>query len=640
MYGLKCLTTSLIIQLFFIVLIESRNFSIDYAHNRFVKDGKPYRYVAGSIHYFRVPNKLWRDRLQKMKFGGLNAISTYVEWSSIEQKPGVFDFSGDNNITHFILEAQQQGLDVILRPGPYICSERDMGGLPYWLLSKNGIKLRSHDRTYLMAVDRYLNVLLPMVKPLLYHNGGPIIMVQVENEYGSYESEKCDTQYTGHLRNQFRKLLGNEIVLYTTDGGTDHHLKCGKIYDVYSTIDFGISDQASVSKYFATQRKHQHRGPLVNSEYYSGWLSYWGQPRTIWAIDLFAATLDMMLSMNASVNIYMYHGGTNFGFTAGANLNSSSTYLPVLTSYDYDAPISEAGDLQPKFFIIKRIIKRYLPIESDSKSFANESLKMILPPIEMAPKATLFDLLPNAIIDEQPKTFEQLDHNQGFMLYSTKLNFEPSQPALLSIPNLHDRAQIFVDRKYVGTLSLTHNVFQLSINAKRNSSIDILVENQGRIFYGRYINQQKGILGSVKVSQNIVKHWKHYPIYSNWSVIIDSLEHQTTMTEQQKSQIPTFFTGSFILPNKPNYPLDSFLNVTGFIKGIAFLNGFNLGRYWPLVGPQKTLYAPSVYFKPYPELNRIVVFETEQNSCFKSESKCSIQFVDQHIIDGDIQESV
>nr|XP_053646960.1 beta-galactosidase-like [Cherax quadricarinatus] len=300
-----------------------RTFVIDYENDQFLKDGEPFQYISGSIHYFRVIPSNWRDRLKKMRMAGFNALQTYVEWSSHEPEPGVYDFTGMLDLESFLKMAQEEDLVVILRLGPFIDAERDMGGLPYWLLNKNpDMRLRSSDSSYLTYVDDwYGNVLLPKIKPLLYENGGPVIMLQVENEYGSYPD--CDFAYTSHLRDLVRQGVGDNVVLFTTDGDGASYLKCGKIPGVYSTVDFGSGGDAKKS--FAAMRLFEPHGPLVNSEYYPGWLDHWGEPHSTLDSEVIAKTLDDMLALNASVNMYVFHGGTSFGLTAAANVNTVDT---------------------------------------------------------------------------------------------------------------------------------------------------------------------------------------------------------------------------------------------------------------------------------------------------------------------------
>jgi beta-galactosidase len=299
---------------------QKPSFNIDYNSDTFRMDGEPFRYVSGSLHYFRVPRDLWKDRMQKMRAGGFNAIQFVVEWNLHEPKPGQYDFEGILDINAFIQLAQDQGLYVLLRPGPYICAERNGGGLPYWLYAIDpDIRLRTSDPKYLKYVDKWWDVLLPKIKHQLYVNGGPIIMVQLENEYGSYglQTKNCDTKYGIHLRDLIRKHLGTNVQLYTTDGDGDGYLRCGQVPGVYATVDFGPG--ANVTNAFAVQRRFEPHGPLVNSEFYPGWLDYWAHPHNVVGVNQSAVSLDQILATGANVNIYMAHGGTSFGFGNGAN---------------------------------------------------------------------------------------------------------------------------------------------------------------------------------------------------------------------------------------------------------------------------------------------------------------------------------
>ncbi|KAH9413521.1 Beta-galactosidase-1-like protein [Dermatophagoides pteronyssinus] len=617
---------------------NSRTFIVDYPNDRFLKDGQPFRYVSGSIHYFRVPKQYWQDRLKKMRSGGLNAIQTYVEWSSHEPMPGQYDFDGQNNLIEFIRLAQTENLLVILRVGPYICAERDLGGLPFWLLREPNITLRTSDPRFLRPVNRWLEILLPKIRPLLYENGGPIIMLQVENEYGSYG---CDLNYTIHLRDKFREILGHQVVLFTTDGNGDGYLRCGHIPHVLTTIDFGSG--TNVTKAKQTLYRHQEFGPFINSEYYSGWLDYWQSNFNFVNVNPFIETLQELLDNNASVNIYMYHGGSNFDFKASGN-GGDENYQPTLTSYDYDAPINEAGDLNEKYFAIRDLIAQYLPTDSiDERNIKAVSEKMSLPPINMTFVATIFDLLPflaNKTLSKYPLTFEQVNQAYGFLLYQTNLTFHPTNPAILSVPGLRDRAHVFVDQRFAGILSRTQKYFNLSILAHNGSELSILVENQGRCSYG-CINEHRGIIGNVTVNhKHLLINWTIYNLPFDEHSFIDTvtqlLQSKTTLQfESNYYRIPSIYIANFTLPKLPGYPLDTFLQTNGWSKGVAFLNNHNLGRYWPVAGPQITVYAPGPYFNRAPNSNEIILFELDESPCwYDSNNNCQIQFVKQHIVNG------
>ncbi|CAH1401072.1 unnamed protein product [Nezara viridula] len=340
---------------------SKQTFEVDYNNKQFLKDGEPFTFVAGEIHYFRVPRFYWRDRLSKLKAAGCNTVTTYVEWSFHEPKEGEFRFDGDHDLIRFLCIAQELNLTAILRPGPYICAEREFGGFPYWLLRINPeMQLRTNDTSYTYYVEKWFNVLFTQIKPLLYGCGGNIIMIQVENEYGSYPIN--DKNYTIWLKNIMEKHVGNDAVLFTTDGFTTDLLTRGTIPGVFATVDFGPSDEPIEEKFDALLAI-QPNGPLVNSELYTGWISYWGRPRAETETQALVNTIVAFLQNNVSFSMYMFHGGTNFGFTAGSG--SEETYLADITSYDYDAPVSEAGDLTPKYIAIRDAIMKSLNKSSD-----------------------------------------------------------------------------------------------------------------------------------------------------------------------------------------------------------------------------------------------------------------------------------
>jgi beta-galactosidase len=318
----------------------------------FLLNGQPFNYVSGSIHYFRVPHPYWRDRLQKLRQAGFNTVQTYIPWNAVEPYPGSFNADGQSDYCEFIRVAAEEGLFVILRPGPYICAEVEGGGLPWWLstASKN-ITVRTSDPVYLKFVEKYFNFLLPTLVPLLYKNGGPVIMVQVENEYGS--APVCDKEYMPFLRDLLWRHLGRETVLFTTDPFM--HLDCGRVDGALATIDFG--PQPDMSTPFQELRKFQPTGPLVNSEFYPGWFDLWGfKHSTVPAKEVASSLAQLLNNKSISVNMYVFHGGSNFGFSAGGKPDPFGGYRPVPTSYDFDAPLSEAGDMTEKYQVLKEVL--------------------------------------------------------------------------------------------------------------------------------------------------------------------------------------------------------------------------------------------------------------------------------------------
>ncbi|CAH2283496.1 beta-galactosidase isoform X2 [Pelobates cultripes] len=602
----------------------ARTFAIDYEHNCFRKDGMQFRYISGSIHYSRIPRFYWKDRLVKMKMAGLDAIYTYVPWNFHEQKPGVYNFSGDHDIVSFLQLANEIGLLVILRAGPYICAEWDMGGLPAWLLAKKSIVLRSSDPDYLQAVDSWMGVFLPKIKPLLYQNGGPIITVQVENEFGSYYT--CDYNYLRHLLKLFRYYLGNDVVLFTTDGSGLPYVKCGSIQGLYTTVDFGPG--TNVTAAFLVQRYSEPKGPLINSEFYTGWLDHWGSPHSVVSTDRVVNTLTEILAHGANVNMYMFIGGTNFGYWNGAN----TPYAPQPTSYDYDAPLSEAGDLTDKYFAIRDVIKKYKqipegPVPPTTPKFAYgeinlEKVNSVLEALDvLAPYGS--------IKSAYPLTFDEIKQYFGFVLYRTKLPETYSDPALLTtfINGIRDRAYVAVNGVTQGILE-RDKVMSINITGIEGSQLDLLVESMGRVNFGRFNNDFKGLLTNVTIKGRTLANWTMYPLDID-TAVINGLLSKTSGLNTCNFTAPTFYKGELIIPSGiPDLPQDTFIKFTGWAKGQIWINGFNLGRYWPARGPQVTLYVPVHILTT--QANNITVLELEGSPC--DTGKCVVEFVDKPIL--------
>ncbi|NWT63157.1 BGAL galactosidase, partial [Erythrocercus mccallii] len=474
---------------------SARSFQLDYEQNCFRKDGAPFRYISGSIHYSRVPRPAWRDRLLKMYMSGLSTVQVYVPWNYHETLPGVYDFTGNRDVEAFLDLTAELGLLVILRPGPYICAEWEMGGLPAWLLWKPDINLRTSDPAYLAAVDSWLHILLPKIKPRLYQQGGNIISVQVENEYGSYYA--CDNGYLRHLLGSFRALLGSEVLLFTTDSTQAEELRCGTLQGLYATVDFGPG--SNVTEAFGAQRRVEPKGPLVNSEYYTGWLDYWGEAHASTSAAWVARGLEDMLQLGASINMqvvswqraqppgeYMFHGGTNFAYWSGADYKDQ--YKPVTTSYDYDAPLSEAGDPTEKLFAIRTVISKFQPLPSGPMPPATP--KYSYGQVALQKYADLLEVLdvlcPSGPIQSQfPLTFEALKQVHGFVVYHTQLPWDVPDPAMLGAPphSICDRGYVMLQKEYQGTLERDGQT-TLHVTGRAGDTLDILLENMGRISFG------------------------------------------------------------------------------------------------------------------------------------------------------------
>ncbi|XP_035516916.1 beta-galactosidase [Morone saxatilis] len=610
-----------------------RSFSVDYKNDCFQKDGKEFRYISGSIHYSRIPRVYWKDRLLKMYMAGLNAIQTYIPWNYHEESPGRYNFSGDRDVEYFLKLAQDIGLVVILRPGPYICAEWDMGGLPAWLLNKKDIVLRSSDPDYIAAVDKWMGKLLPILKPYLYQNGGPIITVQVENEYGSYFA--CDYNYLRHLSKLFRSYLGSEVVLFTTDGAGLGYLKCGSIQDLYATVDFGPG--GNVTAAFDAQRHAEPHGPLVNSEFYTGWLDHWGSRHSVVSSAIVAKSLNEILAVGANVNLYMFIGGTNFGYWNGAN----SPYGPQPTSYDYDAPLTEAGDLTEKYFAIREVIKMYRkipegPIPPTTPKYAYGTVVMKkLQTISDALEKLSFS---GPVKSIYPQTFTELNQAFGYVLYRTALPVDCSTPTPLSSPlnGVHDRAYVSVDGVAVGILE-RNKAITVNLTGKAGSQVDILVENMGRINYGREINDFKGLVSNLTLGKDTLLGWTMYSLSIDEAVsqgLLGELK-PTDAPQPAALSLPAFYEGSFIIPDGiPDLPQDTYIKLPKWRKGQVWINGFNLGRYWPSRGPQVTLFVPANILSTAAP-NNVTVLELEGAPC--GSGPCSVEFTTTPILNATVQ---
>nr|XP_002712645.1 beta-galactosidase-1-like protein isoform X1 [Oryctolagus cuniculus] len=603
---------------------DTRSFVVDREHDRFLLDGVPFRYVSGSLHYFRVPRVLWADRLYKMRMSGLNAVQFYVPWNYHEPEPGVYNFNGSRDLIAFLNEASVADLLVILRPGPYICAEWEMGGLPSWLLRKPNIHLRTSDPDFLAAVDSWFKVLLPKIYPFLYHNGGNIISIQVENEYGSYKA--CDFHYMRHLAGLFRALLGDKILLFTTDG--PEGLKCGSLHGLYTTVDFGPAD--NMTRIFTLLRKYEPRGPLVNSEYYTGWLDYWGQNHSTRSVLAVTKGLENMLNLGASVNMYMFHGGTNFGYWNGAD--EKGRFLPITTSYDYDAPISEAGDPTPKLFALRNVISKFQEVPLGP--LPPPSPKMTLGPLTLYLDGELLAFLDflcpeGPIHSVLPLSFEAVRQDHGFMLYRTYLTHTIFEPTPLWVPNngVHDRAYVMVDGVFQGVLerNMKHQLFLVG---EMGARLDILLENMGRLSFGSNSSDFKGLLQPPVLGQVMLTQWMMFPLKVDNLVKWWFPLHLLKSTKPQTPSGPTFYSTTFPIAG----PLgDTFLYLPGWTKGQVWINGFNLGRYWTKQGPQETLYVPRPLLLPRGAINKITLLELENVP-----PEPQIQFLDWPILNSTV----
>jgi beta-galactosidase GanA len=565
---------------------QNASHTFQYDSTGFLLDGKPFQIWSGEMHFQRIPRLYWRDRLLKAKALGLNTVATYVFWNALEPQHGKWNFQEQNDLAAFIREAKSVGLYVIVRPGPYACAEWDFGGLPAWLLAKPGIKIRSTDPAFLQPALNYLHQISEIILPLQITQGGNIIMVQVENEYGSYGK---DAPYLLALRD-FWLSEGVKVPLSTSDGASKDMLSNGSIPGCVVGLDPGAN-----ANDFATSKKYRPDVPAFCAEYYPGWLTHWGEN---WAradtVELIN-DLKWLIDHKKSWNLYVLHGGTNFDFYAGANF--SDVYQPDITSYDYDAPIREDGSLTPKYYAIRRLLARSL--QQELPPLPKPAFKMALGAITMRPIGSIFDHLPAPVVSEQPKTMEQLGQNFGFVLYRTQI--QTRKGGKLEIPELHDYATVYLNKKYVGRLDRSKKQFELDLPAdSATQQLDILVEGMGRINYGRNMTDPKGVVGSVKYLGAPVSDWEHFSLPFDAAYLKEL--PTSAVTNDSLPQPGRFFSGSFYMASLA----DTYLDLSDWEKGVIWVNGHNLGRYWNR-GPQQHVYLPGAFM--HKGENQVLIFD-------------------------------
>ncbi len=566
--------------------------------DQFLLDGKPFRIISGAMHYFRVVPEYWCDRLVKMKAFGLNTVETYIAWNLHEPQPGEFDFEGMLDVVRFVEIAAELGLKVIIRPGPYICAEWDFGGLPYWLLKDPAMQVRCAYPPYLEAVERYFEALLPRLAPLQSTRGGPVIALQVENEYGSYGNDKV---YLRALVEGMRKR-GIDSFLFTSDGPRDGCLQGGTLPEVFKTVNFAFNAGAALAKL----RQYQPEGPLMVTEFWSGWYDNWGEAHHISAdgsdsIQRSVEALDELLSLGASVNFYMFHGGTNFGFMNGANLDAG-VYQAAVTSYDYACLLDEAGNPSPRYTAYREVLKKYVDLPAGGDLRPKEIALCL--PVEMTGSYGLWEALPRLtqpVSSITPLAMEMLDQDYGFIHYRTRIS-GPRPEGLLRLRELHDRALVFLDGKQKAVLERESGDDSLVVEIPAEGlDVDILVENMGRVNFGPGLLDRKGILGGVTFADQYQFDWQIYPL-----PLSDLSKIPFSPLDKKQQDFPSFYRAFFQVAE----PTDTFLALPGWIKGVVWLNRFNLGRYWSR-GPQKTLYIPAPLVKF--GLNELIVFELHGN---------------------------
>ncbi|XP_032140796.1 beta-galactosidase-1-like protein 3 isoform X2 [Sapajus apella] len=546
----------------------------------FTLEGQKFLIFGGSIHYFRVPREYWRDRLLKLKACGFNTVTTYVPWNLHEPERGRFDFSGNLDLEAFVLMASEIGLWVILRPGPYICSEIDLGGLPSWLLQDPRLLLRTTNKGFIEAVEKYFDHLIPRVIPLQYRQGGPVIAVQVENEYGSFNKDK---KYMPYLH---KALLRRGIVelLLTSD--------------MLATINL----QKLHRNTFSQLHKVQRDKPILIMEYWVGWFDRWGDKHHVTDAKEIEHTVSEFIKYEISFNVYMFHGGTNFGFLNGAT--NYGKHAGVVTSYDYDAVLTEAGDYTEKYFKLQKLFGSFsaIPLPQVPKL----TPKAAYPPVRPSLFLPLWDALAylnEPVRSHQPVNMENLPINNGSgQSYGLVLYEKSICSGGRLCAHARDMAQVFLDETMIGILN--ENNQNLHIPELRVCRyLRILVENQGRVNFSWQIqNERKGITGSVSINNSSLEGFTIYSLEMKMS-FFERLRSATWRPVPDSHPGPAFYRGT--LRAGPS-PKDTFLSLLNWNYGFVFINGRNLGRYWN-IGPQKTLYLPGAWL--HPEDNEVILFE-------------------------------
>ena len=555
----------------------------------FLMDGKPIKIISGEMHYPRVPRQHWKDRFQRIKAMGMNTVCTYLFWNVHEPEPGKWDFSGNLDFVEFIKEAQKAGLWVIVRPGPYVCAEWEFGGFPGWLLKDEDLKVRSQDPRFLEPAMAYLKKVCSMLEPLQITKGGPIIMAQVENEYGSYGSDK---DYVKKHLDVIRKELPG-VVPFTSDGPNDWMIKNGTLPGVVPAMNFGGGAKGA----FANLEKHKGKTPRINGEFWVGWFDHWGKPKNGGSTEGFNRDLKWMLENNVSPNLFMVHGGTSFGFMNGANWEGA--YTPDVTNYDYGAPISENGTLTDRYRTFRQTIQDYYGDTYKLPEPPAQPEMMELPPITFTETAGMFSRLPQPSIRKEPVHMEALGQSLGFILYRTKV--QGPVKGELKMNNMQDRAIVYVDGKRQGAADRRYKQDSCDVVIPSGlHTVDIFVENMGRINFGGQIQgERKGIRGPITLDG---KKLENFLIYNFPCKGVELLPFSG---KKPAGDQPVFHRGYFNVSN----PKDTYLDMRdGWKKGVVWVNGRNLGRFW-FIGSQQALYCPGEYLKP--GKNEIVVLDVD-----------------------------
>ena len=573
--------------------------SFTLGNDDFLLDGKPFQIISGEMHPARIPAEYWLHRIQMAKAMGCNTIAVYIFWNYHESAPGQFDFKTENrDVAEFIRLCQQEGMWVLLRPGPYVCAEWDFGGLPSYLLKIPDIKVRCMDPRYLSAAKGYIERLAKEIRLLQCTKGGPILMVQIENEYGSYGNDK---QYLEELRKTWT-AAGIDVPFYTADGPTPYMLEAGNIDGAAIGMDSGSNEGD-----FAQAAKRNPDVPAFSSETYTGWLTHWGEEYARPDTNELKKEVEFLLQNHKSFNFYVLHGGTNFGYSAGANASSPTSYQPDITSYDYDAPINEQGLPTPKYFMLRRLIQQYThqPLPDVPAPVTAIEIQSI----DMHAVSDIWNHLPTPMYSPQPQPMEMYDQGLGYILYRTRLIGHKSGKLMITEP--HDYAMVFLNGHFVDTVYRDGGKWTIELpapkpgeNADQNPILDILVEGMGHINYGQYIIDRKGITDRVTLNGMTLMNWEVFPIPMDAAFVSKATTKENSTASDRPGK---FFKGEFKLTKTG----DTFFDLSAYSKGVVFVNGHNLGRYWNR-GPQQRLYCPASWLNV--GKNEVVIFDLHQMS--------------------------
>ena len=570
--------------------------------DQFLLDGEPFTILSGAIHYFRVHPSDWHHSLYNLKAMGFNTVETYMPWNLHEPRPGEFDFEGIADLARFLDEATELGLMIIVRPTPFSCGEWEFGGLPAWLLEDRSMRPRSRDPKFLECVARYYDALMPIFVPRQVTHGGNIIMMQVENEYGSYCEDK---EYLRAIRDLMTSR-GVDVPLFTSDGPWRGCLRAGTLIDddVLATGNFGSRAAENFAALKAFHEEHGKNWPLMCMEFWDGWFNRWGENVIRRDAQDLADSVRELLELGGSVNLYMFHGGTNFGFMNGCSARHTHD-LHQVTSYDYDAPLDEEGNPTEKWYLLRDVVRDLFPDNWTADPLVKTAVGVPAEKVELTGRAGLFENLaaldPEPVRSLYPQTMEDMGQSYGYTLYRAQVERDTTEPERIRVVDGRDRAQVFVNGNPVATQYQEHigEDIRYALPEKDNQ-LDVLVENMGRVNYGHKFladTQRKGIRTGVCVDLHFVLGWEAYRLGLD---DVSRVDYSAGWVEGT----PSFSRFEFTLDE----PADTYIDTTGFGKGVAFVNGTNVGRYWE-IGPIATLYVPHGMTRA--GVNELVLFETE-----------------------------